>query len=318
MIVTVTLNPSLDRTLHVQRLQPGEVHRADLSSTDPGGKGVNVARCLSAHGGDVAAVLPVGGATGAAVAALLDEAHVAHDLIEQGDRTRANVSVVEPDGTTTKVNEPGSPLTAIELSAVVEAVSRRVGPGDWVVTAGSLPPGQDPHSYAVIGGAARASGARWAVDTSGDALPASVAATPDLVKPNRRELEEVVGRPLDTVGAVVDAARTLVDRGVGAVLCSLGRDGAVLVLPHAAVHAATPEVQVRNTVGAGDALLAGYLHGRATGADEQHALRTGVAWAAAAVSTPGTGVPEPELIHLDRVRISTATDHATALLEDAS
>jgi 1-phosphofructokinase family hexose kinase len=318
MIVTVTLNPSLDRTLQVRRLCRGEVHRAAVSATDPGGKGVNVARCLSAHGHEVVAVLPVGGATGAAVAALLDEADVAHDLVEQGGRTRANVSVVEPDGTTTKINEPGTPLSAAELAAVVEAVSRRVGPGDWVVTAGSLPPGQDPHSYAEIGRAVRASGARWAVDTSGDALPTSLAAVPDLVKPNRRELEEAVGGRLDTVGAVVDAARGLLDRGVGTVLCSLGRDGAVLVRPEAALHAAAPEIRVRNTVGAGDSLLAGYLHGWAAEADAAHALRTGVAWAVAAVSTPGTGVPAPELIHPDRVRISTAADYATALLEDAS
>ncbi|MDQ4008102.1 MAG: 1-phosphofructokinase [Actinomycetota bacterium] len=318
MIVTVTLNPSLDRTLQVRRLRRGEVHRAGLSVTDPGGKGVNVARCLSAHGDEVVAVVPVGGATGAAVASLLDEAHVAHDLVAQDGRTRANVSVVEPDGTTTKINEPGTPLRAAELEAVVGAASRRVGPGDWVVTAGSLPPGQDPHSYAEIGRAARACGARWAVDTSGDALPSSLAASPDLVKPNRRELEEVVGGRLDTVGAVVDAGRALLDRGVGTVLCSLGRDGAVLVRPEAALHAAAPEVRVRNTVGAGDSLLAGYLHGWQAGADAGQALRTGVAWAAAAVATPGTGIPAPELIQLDRVRVSTAADYATALLEDAS
>src|SRR3990170_4521260 len=143
MIVTVTLNPSLDRTLHLQSLRRGEVHRAELATTDPGGKGVNVARCLNAHGDEVVAVLPVGGATGAAVTALLDEAKVPHDLVEHDGRTRANVSIVEPDGTTTKVNEPGHPLSDAELVTLVGVVTRRVGPGDWVITAGSLPAGQD-------------------------------------------------------------------------------------------------------------------------------------------------------------------------------
>jgi 1-phosphofructokinase len=318
MIVTVTLNPSLDRTLHLQRLQRGEVHRAELSTTDPGGKGVNVARCLNAHGDEVVAVLPVGGATGAAMAALLDEAKVMHDLVRHDGRTRANVSIVEPDGTTTKLNEPGHPLSDADLAALVEVVTRRVGPGDWVVTAGSLPAGQDPRTYAVIGEAVRARGARWAVDTSGSALPASLEAGPDLVKPNLHELEEAVGHRLDTIGAVVNAGRALVARGVDTVLSSLGAAGAVLVRSDSALHAKSPTVRVRNTVGAGDSLLAGYLHGLLDSDSVDQALRTGVAWATAAVSTPGTGVPAPDLVRLDDVRIAPATDYPTVLLEDAS
>jgi len=318
MIVTVTLNPSLDRTLHLQSLRRGSVHRAELSTTDPGGKGVNVARCLKAHGDAVVAVLPVGGATGAAMAALLEEADVAHDLVHQDGRTRANVSIVEPDGTTTKINEPGIPLSAAELATLVAAVTHRVGPGDWVITAGSLPAGQDPRTYAVIGEAVRARGARWAVDTSGAALPASLEAGPDLVKPNLHELEEAVGHRLDTIGAVVDAGRALVARGVDTVLTSLGSAGAVLVRSDTALHAKAPAVRVRNTVGAGDSLLAGFLHGLLESEDAHAAVRAGVAWATAAVSTPGTSVPTPDLIRLDQVRIVPATDRPTVLLEDAS
>jgi 1-phosphofructokinase len=318
MIVTITLNPSLDRTLHLRSLRRGEVHRAELSTTDPGGKGVNVARCLNAHGDEVVAVLPVGGATGAAMAALLDEAKVTHDLVQHDGRTRTNVSIVEPDGTTTKLNEPGHPLSDAELATLVEVVTRRVGPGDWVVTAGSLPGGQDPRTYVVIGEAVRARGARWAVDTSGPALPASLEARPDLVKPNLHELEAAVGQRLSTMDAVVHAGRTLVTRGVATVLCSLGAAGAVLVGPDVALHAKSPAVRVRNTVGAGDSLLAGYLHGLLESDSVDQALRAGVAWAAAAVSTPGTGVPTPDLVRLDQVQVSPATDHPTTPLEDAS
>jgi 1-phosphofructokinase len=317
MIVTVTLNPSLDRTLEVRRLLRGEVQRAVHTHNDPGGKGVNVARALSAHGTPVVSVLPVGGSTGAALVAQLTEAGVPHVAVPGVHRTRANVSIVEPDGTTTKINEPGVALEPDELRAVIDAVIHRVGPGDWVVTAGSIAPGQDPEVYAAIGSAARAAGARWAVDTSGVALAASLAAWPDLVKPNREELSEVLGHHLDTLTAVVDACHALVDGSDRTVLCSLGADGAVLVDRQRAWHASGPRVQVENTVGAGDALLAGYLHGLTVQGGPDAGLRAGIAWATAAVATPGTGVPTPDRVRPDDVRITEAATAALTHLETA-
>jgi 1-phosphofructokinase len=317
MIVTVTLNPSLDRTLEVSRLLRGEVQRATHTHQDPGGKGVNVARALSAHGTPVVTVLPVGGNTGTALAALLTEAGVDHVAVPGLHRTRANVSIVEPDGTTTKINEPGVALDPEELRAVTDAVIERVGAGDWVVTAGSVAPGQDPEVYAVIGSAARTAGAGWAVDTSGTALAASLAAGPDLVKPNREELSEVLGVPLDTLADVIKACQALVGDSGRTVLCSLGADGAVLVDGEHAWHASGPRVQVENTVGAGDALLAGYLHGLTVEGTATAGLRHGVAWATAAVTTPGTGVPAPERVRPDDVRITEAALAALNHLETA-
>lgn len=304
MIVTVTLNPSLDRTLHVEELRRGEVLRAFGTSVDPGGKGVNVARALSAHGNEVVSVLPVGASTGEALTTLLTEAGVEHVAVPASLRTRANISLVEPDGTTTKVNEPGTPLDAPAVEALVEAVISRVGPGDWVVTAGSLAPGQDPQVYAAIGRAARAAGARWAVDTSGEALATSLRARPDLIKPNREELSEVLGVELDTLAQVVEACHELVAGTTATVLCSLGADGAVLVTDATTWRGTGPAVRVQNTVGAGDSLLAGYLHGLTRTGDPAEGLRAGIAWATAAVATPGTGVPAPELVRPHDVRIT--------------
>ena len=317
MIVTVTLNPSLDRTLRVESLRRGAVQRALHTDVDPGGKGVNVARALSAHGTRVTTVLPVGGSTGDTLVTLLEEAGVDHVVVPVPQRTRANISLVEPDGTTTKVNEPGTPLSAAEIAAVVAAVSDRVGPGDWVVTAGSLAPTQDPQVYAEIGRAARRAGARWAVDPSGDALAASLAAAPDLAKPNREELSEVLGLSIDTLRDVVTVCRDLVGDSDRSVLCSLGGDGAVLVDRTSARHATGPKVQVQNTVGAGDSLLAGHLHGLVTTGRPEDGLRTGIAWATAAVATPGTGVPAPELVRPDGVRITDATVNQHIQLESA-
>jgi 1-phosphofructokinase len=317
MIVTVTLNPSLDRTLRVQALRRGAVERALDSSTDPGGKGVNVARALSAHGADVVTVLPVGGPTGDMLVGQLAAAGVDFVAVPTAGRTRANVSVVEPDGTTTKINEPGVALTAPELAAVTAAVIDRVRPGDWVVTAGSVAPGQDPEVYATIGRAVHDAGARWVVDTSGDALSASLLAGPDLVKPNREELGEALGRELRTFGEVLEACAGLVAGNTATVLCSLGADGALLVDREAAWHGTGPVVQVENTVGAGDALLAGHLYGVTTGGSTVVGLRTGIAWATAAVATPGTGVPAPDRVRPDDVRITEAAAAALIHLENA-
>lgn len=317
MIVTVTLNPSLDRTLRVQGLRRGAVERALDSSTDPGGKGVNVARALSAHGAEVLTVLPVGGPTGDTLVGQLSTAGVDFVAVPTAGRTRANVSVVEPDGTTTKINEPGVALTAPELAAVTAAVIDRVRPGDWVVTAGSVAPGQDPEVYATIGRAVHHAGARWAVDTSGDALSASLLAGPDLVKPNREELGEVLGRELRTLDEVLEACAGLIAGNAGTVLCSLGADGALLVDGDGAWHGTGPRVQVENTVGAGDALLAGHLYGVTTGGSPLAGLRTGIAWATAAVATPGTGVPAPDRVRPDDVRITEAAAAALTHLENA-
>jgi 1-phosphofructokinase len=317
VIVTVTLNPSLDRTLRVLRLERGAVQRALHADTDPGGKGVNVARALSAHGTPVVTVLPVGGSTGQALVAQLREAGVDHVAVPGVSRTRANVSIVEPDGTTTKINEPGVALTSRELEAVTTAVIDRIEPGDWVVTAGSIAPGQDPEVYAEIGRAVRAAGARWAVDTSDVALSASLVGRPDLVKPNREELSDVLGVELVTLAEVVEACRGLVNGNGLTVLCSLGGDGAVLVDRDHAWHATGPRVRVENTVGAGDALLAGYLHGLTVQGGPADGLRTGVAWATAAVATPGTGVPAPDRVRPDDVHITEATEAALTHLETA-
>lgn len=305
MIVTVTLNPSLDRTLLVSELRRGEVIRAESSLTDPGGKGVNVARALAAHGDAVVAVLPSGGAVGRAVVAMLQDAGVGVGVVPIAGATRANVTVVEPDGTTTKLNEPGPQLSADEVAALVATITAHAARGDWVVVAGSLPPALDDDIYRTIGDAAHASSARWALDTSGDALLPALAARPDVVKPNREELAEAVGTRVGTLGDVVSACRELRARGASTVVCSLGADGALLVDDDGAWLARGPVVEVRNTVGAGDALLAGFVHAGGTGPE---ALRVGVAWATAAVRTQGTGVPSPSQVDVDDVVLDPDPD----------
>jgi len=292
MIVTVTPNPSLDRTLHLPQLVPGGVNRATTTMTEPSGKGVNVA--LALHGVDVPvrAVLPVGGGTGREILAALGTLGLDVVGVPIAGEVRSNVSLVEADGRSTKVNEPGPTVTEDEVDALCAAAAT----ADRVLWAGSLPAGFAPTRLARAVGEARAAG-RWVgVDASGAVLAAVLAdpaRVPHLVKPNADELAEVLGLELRTVGDVEAAARRLLDRGVRTVLVSLGGAGAVLVDADLsdALHGTAPARRVVNTVGAGDAFLAGYLAVPGGGPD---ALANALRFGATAVEHDGTllGVPD--------------------------
>ncbi|MCV7421557.1 hexose kinase [Mycobacterium yunnanensis] len=303
MIVTVTPNPSLDRTLHLPRLVPGGVNRATTTMTEPSGKGVNVA--LALHGVDVPvrAVLPVGGGTGREIVSALRQVGLDVVGVPIAGEVRSNVSLVEADGRSTKVNEPGPTVTEDEVAALCAAAAV----ADRVLWAGSLPAGFTPSRLARAVAEARAAG-RWVgVDASGAVLSAVLAdpaGAPHLVKPNADELAEVLGIELRTLGDVEAAARRLLDRGVRTVLVSLGGAGAVLVdadLPDA-LHGTAPARRVVNTVGAGDAFLAGYLAVPGGGPD---ALANALRFGATAVEQDGTllGVPDARRpVHLAPIR----------------
>jgi 1-phosphofructokinase len=301
MIVTVTANPSVDRTIEIDELHRGEVLRARGGRLDPGGKGVNVSRALAAGGRSTVAVLPSGGSEGSQLASLLEPQGVAVVQVPIAGAVRSNVSVVEPDGTVTKINEVGPELRPAEVQALEQAVADLAGRATWVVCAGSLPRGVPASFYADMVTRLRPTGARIAVDTSGEPLAACIDAGPDLIKPNHEELAELIGRPLGTFGEVIEAAREVVARGPKALVISLGADGALLVTATTALHAQARVAQVRSTVGAGDATLAGFLAG---GAEGREALTHAVAYGAAAVSLPGSVMPTPADLHPEAVRIS--------------
>ncbi len=312
MIVTVTPNPSVDRTIEVDTLVRGAVLRARASRVDAGGKGVNVSRALAANGHKTRAVLPSGGWEGEQLAALLDPEGIDVVVVPIRGAVRANVSVVEPDGTVTKLNEPGPILSAAELDALTEATVTAAAGADWVAVSGSLPPGAPADFYARLAGRVRQVGVRVAVDTSGAALAAALPAGPDVIKPNREELAEVSGRPIATLGEAVAAATELCRGGIGTVLASLGADGALLVDAGGAVHGTAPVEVARSAVGAGDALLAGFL---AAGGSGPRALEEALAWGAAAASLPGSQMPHPDDLDRAAVRLSDTIDADRILVE---
>jgi 1-phosphofructokinase len=313
VIVTCTPNPSVDRTVEVDHLRRGQVQRLTAARVHPGGKGVNVARALHGNGHPVHAVVPVGGSEGAHFIAMLQEVGVPMTSVAIAAPMRVNVTLAEADGTTTKLNAEGARLTP-EARERLLAVTVDLADGDgWVAGCGSLAPGAGEDFYADLVERGRRAGCRTAIDASGPALAAAVAARPSLIKPNYHELVELTGSRLTTFGDAVDAGRALCDRGVGTVLVSLGVDGALLVTADDVLYGDSEPVAVRSTVGAGDALLAGFL---AAGAAGPQALVSGLTWATAACQLPGSTMPGPEDLDTPCVRLHDAYEPSRPLKGD--
>ncbi|MER5783396.1 1-phosphofructokinase [Streptomyces mobaraensis] len=314
MILTVTPNPSLDRTYEVPALRRGAVLRAAADRVDPGGKGVNVSRAVAAAGHATTAVLPLGGAEGALLERLLREQGIDVTGVPVSGATRVNVAVAEPDGTLTKVNAAGPELTAAEAEALLGSVGDRSAGADWIACCGSLPRGLAPEWYGRLVARAHAAGARIALDTSGPSLTAALRERPDVVKPNTEELAQAVGRPLATVGDAARAAEELRGLGARAVLASLGADGQLLVDASGTYYGTAPVTRVRSNVGAGDASLAGFL---AAGGEGPDALASALAHGAAAVRLPGSAMPAPGDLEPSAVTVTRDVPGDRALAEPA-
>lgn len=318
MILTVTPNPSLDRTYEVPALDRGEVLRATAERMDPGGKGVNVSRAVAAAGRRTVAVLPLGGAPGALVAELLAGQGIEVAPVPVAGATRSNIALAEPDGTLTKINAPGPELTAAESESLLATVRTRIrtysGPAVWIACCGSLPRGLAPEWYAELVTRAHRAGARIALDTSGPSLSAALREGPDVVKPNAEELARAVGRPLATVGDAVKAAEELRTCGARSVLASLGADGQLLVSGAGTYFGSATVTAVRSNVGAGDASLAGFL---AAGGEGPDALASAVAHGAAAVQLPGSVMPSPGDLDPSAVMVTADIPLDRALKEPA-
>lgn len=316
MIVTFTPNPSLDRSAQVEgQVSRGGVHRLGPAAAEPGGKGVNVARAAHLAGIPTRAVLPAD--AGDPVLAGLDALGLPYENIPTGSPVRANLTLTEADGTTSKFNEPGATLGPEQVEACVNELATASRGADWVALCGSLPPGAPVDWYAQLVTALRPLGVKIAIDTSDAPLQALAAAlpdaAPDLIKPNSEELGQLVGVDGLALEAqaergnwtpVVEAARTLTELGIGAVLVTLGGAGALLVTARGGWLATPPPTTVVSTVGAGDSALTGYLLAEREGLDAPERLRRAVAYGSAAAGLPGSQLPSPGEANLDAVSVT--------------
>ena len=315
MIVTVTPNPSIDRTVTLPaRLVRGAVQRVQSVSTEPGGKGVNVARALTLAGLDTLAILPAGGRD--PILSALQSCGVPFYAVPVDGAVRTNLTITESDGTTTKINEPGAVIDEAALAALTAAILDRAESARWVVLSGSLPPGMPDSWYADVVARLQSFDCKVAVDTSDAPLAALAAefgrAAPDLIKPNAEELAGLAGVAAEHLEAalaqgdpdpVVAAARQLINRGAHTVLATLGPAGAVLVDETGSWLATPPPIKPRSTVGAGDSSLAGYVRADVAGAQPPQRLQMAVAYGSGAAALPGSALPSPAQIDLDDVAV---------------
>ena len=227
----------------------------------PGGKGVNVASALADHGHGVAVTGFLGRSNAGAFEELFSQKKIADHFVRIAGQTRIGIKITDPvRAETTDINFPGPAPTSEELSMLRWQIATLEA--EWFVVAGSLPPGVDPKIYRDIIAGLRQSGRKVLLDTSGEPFSLALEARPTVVKPNIHEFEAFVGHPLSNEQEVVAAARILIDRGIELVVISMGKEGACFVTANESVMARPPEIEVKSTVGAGDAMVAGILSGQ--------------------------------------------------------
>lgn len=302
-ILTLTLNPALDLTVRLAHLEPGAVNRSEAMLTHAAGKGVNVAQVLADLGHDVSVGGFLGEANPQAFDALISRRGFGDAFVRVPGETRSNIKIAEQDGRVTDINAPGPLVSEEAQNALLDRVAM-IGPQfDAVVVAGSLPRGVSPQWFRGLLQQLKGLGLKVALDTSGEALRTGLQAGPWLVKPNTEELA-------DALDNATDAISQLHRQGVEHVVVSDGAAGVTWYRPGAALHATPPKVTVASTVGAGDSLLAGMLHGLLSDEAAEQTLRRATAIAAMAVTQIGFGISDDaQLAHLESgVDVRTLTE----------
>ncbi|POA20827.1 1-phosphofructokinase [Pseudomonas sp. FW300-N1A1] len=309
-ILTLTLNPALDLTVQLSHLEPGQVNRSETMHTHAAGKGVNVAQVLA----DLGHQLTVSGFLGEdnlqAFEALFAERGFVDGFIRVPGETRSNIKLAEANGRITDVNGPGPVVSGVAQQALLARLEQ-IAPGhDAVVVAGSLPQGVSAHWLKTLIVRLKQLGLKVALDTSGEALRVGLTAGPWLIKPNAQELADALGCETLSVAAQAQVASRLHAKGIEHVVISHGSEGVNWFSVGSAMHASSPTVRVASTVGAGDSLLAGMLHGLLSADMPEQTLRTATAIAAMAVTQIGFGIGDAaQLARLEQgVRVHPLTE----------
>jgi 6-phosphofructokinase 2 len=289
VIYTVTLNPAIDRILEVESLKPGEVNRVERESRYAGGKGIDVSRALKELGWESVALGFLGGYGGYELAGRLAMEGVACRFTPISQETRTNVIIHDRSrSTVTSVNARGPEVSPAELENFLSQLDYLYPPPTYLVCSGSIPPGVPVDIYRRLIEWANERKVRAVLDASGEPLREGLKASPFAIKPNRRELQELVGRSLASLEDVLGCAGEIRAQGVEVVLVSLGPEGLIGLSAEGAFHGQPPEVEVQSPVGAGDSAVAGFLIGQLKGFGLEASVRLAVAAGTAAVLTSGT------------------------------
>lgn len=297
MIITVTMNPAIDKTVEIGKFEYSGLNRIQKSVSDAGGKGINVSKTIKSIGGETLATGFVGGSAGRTIEETMSQLDISTDFVHVDGTTRTNMKVLDADGNVTELNEPGPILHDQITNELLEKLENLADEKAFFVLAGSIPTGVDKDIYARIIEKVKTKGAKVFLDADGELFTKGIEAGPDFIKPNRFKLEQYFafdGHATDQ--ELVEMGRKMQTKGIENVAISLGGEGAIFVLKDKAYKAPGLKVEAHSTVGAGDAMVAALSYGIDAGYDMEECIKLGVATSAGAVTTIGTKPPTKELV----------------------
>lgn len=297
MIITVTMNPAIDKTVDLENMVHGGLNRVKNVIIDAGGKGINVSKTIKELGGETIATGFVGGSGGMQIQKVLKELGIKSDFVEIKNEIRTNLKVVESNGNVTEFNEPGPIVSEEELEALTQKLLGYADENALFVLAGSIPNGIAKTIYQTLTQKLREKGAKVFVDADGELFIHSLKASPDIIKPNRHELEEYFHKDYRVDEAeLVSMGQSLLESGVGMIAISLGQMGALFMTKDQVIRCPGLKVEAHSTVGAGDAMVAALSYGIHQGLPLSDCAKLGIATSAGAVTTKGTKPPRRELV----------------------
>lgn len=297
MIVTVTMNPAIDKTVDVNGFEAGGLNRITRMVSDAGGKGINVSKTICKLGGKTIATGLIGGSAGRKIVDVLNDWGIENDFVTVNGETRTNTKIVDPVIGVTELNEPGPVVTDKEIEELMQKLEGYAAEDTLFVLSGSIPAGVNKDIYKQITERVHAKGSKVLLDADGDLFTASLDAVPDMIKPNRDELERYFGldyRPGQD--ELVEMGKTFLERGISTVNISLGQMGALFLTAEKIYKSDALSVNVHSTVGAGDAMVAAMAYGWEQKMNMEENAKLSVATSAGAVTTIGTKPPERELV----------------------
>jgi 6-phosphofructokinase 2 len=308
MIATVTLNPSLDKIVTVEELVVDEANRWTSLRRDPGGKGINVSRAIHELGGETIAYGFMGGIDGEIIRNLLQQQGVHFDFTPIQGAVRSNFFITDlKTRRQTRIDAPGPHISRDELGKLIDKVTHIKPKPDFLVFAGSVPPGVPTDIYRRLIDKAKKSGIKTVLDSDDKWLKEGIKAEPNVIKPNVHEAEELLETHLKDQAAIVEAVKTLVNRGIDVAAISRGKNGLIVANGEKILKITPPQVEVRSTIGAGDSTIAGLVLKLSQGHGIEEASRWAAAAGTAAVLTPGTELCRREEVEriLPKVKIES-------------
>lgn len=290
MIITVTLNPAVDKTVEIGYFEVGKLNRISSVRLDAGGKGINVSKVIMSLGGNSIATGILGGSTGSFIKQYLDNYEIENDFLRINTDTRTNLKVIDSiKKTTTDINEPGPKITNEDLDVLAKKVLSYICNDTVLVLSGSVPANVDKAIYAKWITAAKAIGAKTILDADGELLKNGIQAGPTIVKPNIHELEMLFGVEIDGMQSADKYARSLIEQNrIEVVAVSMGDKGALFLNKEHSIFAHGIKTEVKSTVGAGDAMVAALAFCTDRGCDFEKSIRLATAAATANVMVTGT------------------------------